>query len=932
MNLLKPRKIGTLYKPYSFKGNHYFSVAAMMSFNLQTGEIYPETDAKAQYHSLMNGHIFDLAMPKGSPEVIVMGSAIPPEPKKYYEVSVSIGDIQKAIKVIGNRKRKSPLGAIVTTEAFTRIPLDYEYTYGGKNSQQNPVGIGAGSPSTAPLSNSDTAKNTATDLPNLIPAYRRADGVVVSKSSKNNKIAALGPVGVDWPQKIPQAGSYNDQWLNQRYPGFPDDLDFHFFNRAAEDQQQVDPFYGGMDYELTGMHADYPTLNGQLPWVVFKCFYQMQNQKALNECLLDIDTVWFFPEQQLGVMIGRGTFLVQDSDGLDVASLLLAYEDSRHSPRDVKYYQEQLIARTDKEHALKHALNDLPLSPKRSDEQDQQAKSEREQHYNQRQQKSEAQQKALKDAINVTLSPSYSRAGTNKLDKNNADLNTEIDKNGEQERVTDQVNLAKQMTWQPPQLAADKMPTPDEMDRGEADLTGIMDYVQTVMSGCEQQALEIKEKAINEIEKGKAIKSASQKNNLFADKRNNNDDIKTIIKLAEQQVSIRIKPSDTEGMVDKDLDHQAKAEKISVFAANQAKIARLAETHSAPQLEDVIKSDILLAQALRSECSKLLHYHQKTRSDCLQGRDLSRADLSGFRFEGLDLSVCNFARTNLSNAVFVNCIFNGSSLSGALVHQVVFKNCKFDDANLYGVVGDDAQWLECELAFSKVIEADIKKSNWSGSVISNSDFIQCNLNESLWVHCTLAKVSFIKVSAQSSNLNRIKLQGANCQLVDFSQCTFDQSSFEQVSFSNVNAEAARFSSAYLMRCIALADCNFTGAKFKNATIEQSGFRGCNLSGAELPRAQIIKSDFGNANLSYSYLNAACAARSIFNNADLSSVSAKDFDGYSAKFKKANFTKSNLARANLWQAELTEMNCQDCDLTDVIMQQRVGLKNVGSQYL
>lgn len=53
--------------------------------------------------------------------------------------------------------------------------------------------------------------------------------------------AGFGPVGRAWTPRIQRAGSYDDQWLEARWPNLPKDFDMGYWNAAPEDQQIVFP-------------------------------------------------------------------------------------------------------------------------------------------------------------------------------------------------------------------------------------------------------------------------------------------------------------------------------------------------------------------------------------------------------------------------------------------------------------------------------------------------------------------------------------------------------------------------------------------------------------------------------------------------------------------------------------------------------------------
>lgn len=49
--------------------------------------------------------------------------------------------------------------------------------------------------------------------------------------------AGFGPVGRAWAPRLALAGTYDDNWLENKHPGLPEDMDFGYWNGAPLDQQ-----------------------------------------------------------------------------------------------------------------------------------------------------------------------------------------------------------------------------------------------------------------------------------------------------------------------------------------------------------------------------------------------------------------------------------------------------------------------------------------------------------------------------------------------------------------------------------------------------------------------------------------------------------------------------------------------------------------------
>jgi uncharacterized protein YjbI with pentapeptide repeats len=176
--------------------------------------------------------------------------------------------------------------------------------------------------------------------------------------------AGFGPLPISDPLRHQHAGTYDEQWRREDWPGLPRDVDWRLFNQAPEDQRiEASAFDPGAPYRLEGMSAE--TLEGTLPAQRVRAFVRPQGSapQALVEVPLGLDTIWFVPAQALGVVAWRGQVEVADSDALDVHALMLAYEDSALAALPLAHYAQVLELRLAPATAGLHALNESQIAP-----------------------------------------------------------------------------------------------------------------------------------------------------------------------------------------------------------------------------------------------------------------------------------------------------------------------------------------------------------------------------------------------------------------------------------------------------------------------------------------------------------------------------------------------------------------------------------------
>lgn len=197
----------------------------------------------------------DFAPHKPRCDILLNGSAYAPRGQATDRVTVSlrVGGLTKAFDVVGNRKWNS--GMLVTTfsdpEPFTVMPISYDNAFGGVDRSQedetrhlwyphNHVGVGY-------YFYTGKAAMDGKPLPNT-----EETGRPVNNSSGSFKPMAYGPIGRAWQNRIRWAGTYDQKWLDEKFPFLPDDFDDRYF-QSAPDDQQMDYLNGGEPVELNNL-------------------------------------------------------------------------------------------------------------------------------------------------------------------------------------------------------------------------------------------------------------------------------------------------------------------------------------------------------------------------------------------------------------------------------------------------------------------------------------------------------------------------------------------------------------------------------------------------------------------------------------------------------------------------------------------------------
>ena len=202
--------------------------------------------------------------------------------RKMIGAGFSVGDLVKKVVVTGESRWQGLLGFInpSTPASFQSVPLTYEYAYGGSDIDEkgismtydyNPVGIGF-------------AVNPAKGTP--LPCLQYAKEMITSLRDKPMP-AATAPIPPSWPQRCRFSGSYDESWLQRRYPLFPGDFDPRFYNAVPADQVHVPKLSGGEQVVLYDVHPRHTRIDLILPRLSFGVTFRIRESTSVIPMEMD---------------------------------------------------------------------------------------------------------------------------------------------------------------------------------------------------------------------------------------------------------------------------------------------------------------------------------------------------------------------------------------------------------------------------------------------------------------------------------------------------------------------------------------------------------------------------------------------------------------------------------------------------------------------
>lgn len=326
-----------------------------------TGDLPRDEEDEAEHPELR--YASDLVPYKPRTDLIFVGRCHAPgdEPAASCRVTFQVGGHGRTLQVFGDRwwagggvghRKTDP-------QPFTEMELSWERAYGGAGCPDNPVGRGD-----EPVELDDGRR--VWPLPNV--EYPEQ---LVSSPDDRPAPAGFGPVPMGWEPRRSKAGTYDERWLQTRWPWYPEDLDWGIFNAAHPVLQREGFLRGDEEIYLENLHPEERRFRARLPGLRVRAFVNElpegvdpppptekerrewspppRDRMVFREIALSLDTVWVDAEEGLVALVWRGHGRVRDPEHAEVLDLFVVAESLDEPPADVEACRGAFWARVDEE-------------------------------------------------------------------------------------------------------------------------------------------------------------------------------------------------------------------------------------------------------------------------------------------------------------------------------------------------------------------------------------------------------------------------------------------------------------------------------------------------------------------------------------------------------------------------------------------------------
>ncbi len=914
MNIIKPLQLGLLHRNFCWQQQDIFCVTATVAFDLATGDILLEQDMWQTLGHHLKRHGFDSGMPKGSHEVIMVGKCFPSTNGKSQEVRLCVQenerDDSKALvdKVLTVNSAGQWVGDRVNREAHLKPTLIcYQNAYGAEDFEQNPVGLGS--------------------TVNLEPPCIEYPEDAFSRAGQAIQPAAFCPLDYNAAQRRQYAGTYDQRYINEVMPNLANDLDMKFFNDSMSDQWLPHQWTGQEVITIANMHSEQPMIRCKLPTIYARSFIQQHKLTSphdipeetpfeFKEIPLSLDTVWLCPNDNMGILMFRGTTRAYHSDGIDVTKLMLACEDSRDDKRSLSHYEEQMRLRTCPENGFKYGLysapliangmqcafdqmqsnGDFPLELLQKDNIDKYV----EQNRLDAELKSEEERQKIADVLREHgIEEDY----LNSDEQKKARIETEK----QQAKIDDLV-----------EQVAPNINDKDSFDLSKVEfgkMDQLFEEIEKISSTSKEQAILSAQQEIAKLksqpkddyteQRIKAMEEGLLRLSLPAAWPRNN--------LKEQTAELR---RDIESMKEK----QAQLRELGVAESEITKLdvdvkELLSEFDEAEK--ELNKTYREGAHAIENAVSPHPGKEDQLREYAIaqlsNNADLSGNDFACVDFSGLDLSNANLSECLLEGCKFINCDLTRTNFSNAIAVSCLFKDCYFHTVSLDKTNLGRSQFVNCVFTDCDMTHTELMYATYQGTTFTNCQFpsitlIESSINETNFRDCDFEISIFINVIWKSCHFEKVTFNGSHFVENELPSSHFHDCDLSSSNFLDAQANGTEFINGKLENTRFVGQCELRGSVFKNLDLNMASFRGAQLSSAVFSNNNMKQADMSQARMDDSILRDCNMQRALFqssylNNAELCHSNFMEASFYGAYIRQTNFSDCNLYGANFVRATM-----------------------------
>jgi len=561
--------------------------------------------------------------------------------------------------------------------------------------------------------------------------------------SAGSEPAGFGPLNKMGPQRSPMLGTYENNWLKERWPWYPLDFNWEYYNAAPKNMRVSGYLRGDEPIICTNLHPEIPSYQTQLPGLRVRCFTEKltstdQDASEFSEIKMNLDTLWVDMETEKLVLVWRGVTEVQSEDYEEITGLFIISEQLDESPRSIEDCRKDFLA------AL--AAEDAPFEeefPETESVDDEPIVSIEEEIQKAELEVKKAQEELEKELKEAGIEPVQDIPEPSQEDK---EMEARILARYGLDQVTEEEALTREKVLE--RLANNESFAEEdfsELDLSELDLRG-GDFREAVFS---------KVNLKNVLLDGAVLTEAN------------------------------FEKADLSG---------ASLKKADACEADFTEACLDGADLSEAILRDTIFEKARMTEAVLDNAQAVDGYFSEAD---LSGASLKNAILDGADFSSTLLHKADFHKASLKEATLDAA--KGEKLSMRecdLTELRASKKCCFPEGNFTRAIGNDSTWEEAELTGADFSCADMEAADFSSAILKGVNFLAADMKQAKFAKANLRAASCI-----SMNLFESSFENANLMQTDFTGSNlygteFLGSQLKGTIFKSANLKMTKLANGY----------------------------------------------------------------------------------------------------------------------------------------
>ena len=787
-------------------------------------EFYPEDEEQTgapRYES-------DFALFKPRADLLLVGDCCPPggKPAQQCKVTFAVGSRARTLAVFGNRRWEKSLlrWQISAPEPFTRMPLRYENSFGGRKFAANPIGKGF-------AEEKPEEGEAVWPLPNI-----EDPAILIESRRSRPHPAGFGPLRKTWQTRASRLGTFDASYRKTRWPWFPKNFDPAFFNAASEELQVEGYVTGNERLYAENAHPVHPNYEAHLPGLRVRCFLDRltapgKGPARFEEVQMRLDTVWVDMAAEKLVLLWRGNAPVSSEEFEEVQAAFVLAEPLAQPPASLEQCRQQYLIKQAEAEEAEAFEPEKPPEPEPVEPQDGAALNER--------------RAKLTNSMKEQTAALFSQFG---FDPNNPPPHLQ----------EQQARLLKALEEPDPEKAMAALSAENDAQLNQALAKLGIDPNNLPPSTAQAEA-----------ERARFLRE------LGVDPAQVQPDEATAKMwaiVAGVLPKMGMNPQNLSPLIEQVKKQRSRAGGTMPSEDEQPAAAE-------PKPPPPLTPDEVNARAAAGES---LEGADMSGLD-LSGRDLSGAELMGVNFSGARMQKTILTGANLSNANLA-----GADLTEAHLHEADLTGANLTEATLAGAVLDEAVLDEANLERANLTAASAIGTRFVGANLAGAQLAKSNCSKADFSQAKLGQANFQAAKLTDASIESAVGQGINLAGADCSQLRANGAELTGGNFSQIKGHGSIWKGANLARSdfryAKLEDALFTGACLNQANLSAANAKFARFTKASLQEAKMIqmnlfegsveKADLTRADLSGSNLYGAEFLDSILEQAVLKEANVK----------------------------------------------------------